>query len=211
MNQTKKNNFKPLQKSEQKKLISSESLHKETADSPDWVKIKNEYVSGKSRRNICKDHGVNYWTLHNRIEKGNWINQKKIRLTDEVEEKDDNVKKIINKLLDMALNGDIKAIDYMLTRIYGHTKSKTENDRFSIAIEKQDLLSDDFFNTIIRRIRESCNMTLAQFSDKIKNEYDFDISENMLGKIERGDSGLNARLFMICAYIQYELFTEISS
>lgn len=43
----------------------------------DWKKIKAEYIGGKPREEICKDHKIPYNTLNTRISKGKWAVKKK--------------------------------------------------------------------------------------------------------------------------------------
>ena len=54
------------------------------AGSPDWKKIRAEYLSGKSREEICRDHNVKYKTLDNRIVTGKWKGKQR-----EIEKKTD--------------------------------------------------------------------------------------------------------------------------
>lgn len=44
---------------------------------PDWAKIRAEYIGGKKRSDICRDHGIKYNALNSRIEREKWKEKEK--------------------------------------------------------------------------------------------------------------------------------------
>lgn len=121
----------------------------------------------------------------------------------EEKESDANLTKlelIIRGITERAKNGDLESINYILNRVYGNIKSKQLG--IIIDVSKEDLCSEFFLHEAIKKMRKLYNLTLDQLSEKIKNEYSMKISSNMLGKIERGDAQISARLFLIYASIR---------
>lgn len=120
--------------------------------SPDWKKIKTDYLKGISRKEICKKYGVKYETLSTRIRQGSWAKQK-IVIKQKVNKK--TTEKLIESLSDrqarMILKQETdsmvfwqKSLDFLqLSADPSEGKTSVEMFREAVKLARQALQISD--------------------------------------------------------------------
>lgn len=97
---------------------------------PDWTKIKAEYIGGKSREEICKEYGIKYKTLDNRIFMDKW-NEEAKEFKEKVKEK--TIEKAAESLAEKqakAILDQEKHADFIIEEIINSYKKSPDQQGY---------------------------------------------------------------------------------